>query len=803
MTGLVRRSSFLFALPLAVAALVAACGSNNTNSAFTPTPEGGSPTDGSSSGSSSGSTGSGSGSLLGDASGSSSGGNSDAAAGFDVQPSAMQTVTVTLGQKPPTVVFKAFENGQPVGAGWTVDRGDLAGITMGTSVTGTVSPTGAGGGLVTVTAGRGGATLTRQVFIKVVGTQNGGNPNAPGEGAQIPTTVGQLTSGGGVGGVGGEGLGGGVTDAGTIAALNNPMNNGQAQGLAYLYPYDQTVWARGLLAPLLQWTWSTNDADAIQIRLATTSGSFTWTGNFGRPAILMQTGGAYIRAPIPQDIWTIATNTAGGPTPNKMTDKLTINLVVAKGGQGYGPISETWTVAPGLLDGIIYYNSYGTQLAQNLGGAVGGNGMFGGAVLSIKVGDTGPQLAAGASGTTAQCRVCHSVAAGGSRLVVQHGDSYSTSSAYDLKPTGNVETVMTHDATFPGMYADGSMALTEGGQLLPLPNDATPLTVAGLSSVTTDLGTPAFSPDGKHVVMNPMAGSSTVTTPSQQLWVMDFAFAGGTGTFSNPVLVADYTGQSADSRPGWGAFLSDSKSLVFQHQSQAGADGNGSSLYTRKGELSQIYWTSTANASAVTPLDQLNGKGYAPKLPSPINMSCTGDGVQVGNIDADHSDDVDHNYEPTVNPLAAGGYAWVVFTSRRMYGSVSDIPPFCSDPRGVDLIQNITPKKLWVAAIDLNAAPGKDASHPAFYLPAQELLAGNSRAFWVLEPCRADGSSCTSGDMCCNGYCEAGADGGLVCSNKPPNANCSQQGDKCTSNADCCMSTDSCINGFCEQSMSQ
>jgi len=482
-----RRSSLWFALPVVIAALASACGSGSGGSAFTPgPPEGG--TDGSSGSSGSGGS---SGSLLGDASGSSSGAG-DAAAGFDVQPNTLQTVTVTLGQKPPTVVFKAFENGQPVGAGWTVDRGDLASITMGTSITGTVAPTAAGGGLVTVTAGRGGVTLQRQVFIKVVGTQNGANPNAPGEGAQIPTTVGQLTGGGGVGGVGGEGLGGGVTDMGTQGALNNPQNNGQAQGLTFLYPYDKTVWARGLLAPLLQWSWSTGDADAIQIRLATTSGSFTWTGSFGRPMILMQTGGPYIRAPIPQDVWAMATNTAGGPTPNKMVDQLTINLVVAKGGQGYGPISETWTVAPGLLDGIIYYNSYGTQLAQNSTGAVGGNGMFGGAVLSIKVGDTGPQLTAGASGGAAQCRVCHSVAAGGSRLVVQHGDNYGVSSAYDLTPTGNVEHVMTHDATFPGVYADGSMALTEAGQLLPLPTDATPLGVAGLSNVTSDLGTPAF-----------------------------------------------------------------------------------------------------------------------------------------------------------------------------------------------------------------------------------------------------------------------------------------------------------------------
>jgi len=129
------------------------------------------------------------------------------------------------------------------------------------------------------------------------------------------------------------------------------------------------------------------------------------------------------------------------------------------------------------------------------------------------------------------------------------------------------------------------------------------------------------------------------------------------------------------------------------------------------------------------------GNVYLPSLPATTPaMSCTSDGYQVGDITPDHSDDVDMNYEPTVSPVAAGGYAWVVFTSRRMYGSVASIPPYCSDPRGVDLVANITPKKLWVAAVDSTGTPGTDASHPAFYLPGQELLASNGRGAWALDP---------------------------------------------------------------------
>jgi hypothetical protein len=161
------------------------------------------------------------------------------------------------------------------------------------------------------------------------------------------------------------------------------------------------------------------------------------------------------------------------------------------------------------------------------------------------------------------------------------------------------------------------------------------------------------------------------------------------------------------------------------------------------------------------------------------------------------------NYEPTVNPVTSGGYIWIIFTSRRLYGSVATTNPWQSDPRDYDDTQlaNATCKKLWVAAIDLNAKPGTDPSHPAFYLPAQELLAGNSRGFWALTPCEANGQSCMSGDQCCNGYCEpGGSDGGLICTNMPPNNSCSMTGNKCTMSSDCCDSSELCINGFCSVS---
>ena len=804
---MVRASRFgtVLGLALCTAGMAAACGGGKvtTGTAHGGTGGGGAGGNGTGTGGNGSGTGGNGGSsltLVGSTGSSGSSGTGGAVAGLDVEPSALQTITVTAGQTMPTVKYTATLDGQPISAGWGVDKGNVATIPAGPASTALFAPSGTAGGLVTVSAGLNGKTVQRQVLVKLVSQQNGPLQSETG---QVPTTVGQLTAGGGVGGVGGEGLGGAVTDPATQAALGAPTSNGSAQGLAFLYPYDKTVWPRGLLAPLLMWTWAPpggaaapGDADAIQITLKTTTGSFSYTGTFARPAILTTTGGKFIRMPIPQDVWDMATNTAGGAG-----DQLTLGLTVAKGGVAYGPITQTYTIAEARLSGTIYYQSYGTQLVQNYPGAVGGNKMFGAAVLSIHVGDTAPKVVAGTAATSPTgCRVCHAVASGGARLVVVDGNNESLSSAYDLSATPATETIMTNIAQYPAMYPDGSLALTEGGQILPLPTGAPPTAPTGLAGVFPDLGEPAFSPDGTMIAFNPRGLASK---PNQTLWVMSFAKA--TSTFSGATMVADDSAQPAATQPGWPGFFPDSKSVVYHHQTVTGVGIEGN-LGTRGGQYAQIYWTSLKSPTDVTPLDNLNGKGYLPKLPAPGTLSCLADSYSVAanptaglSPNLDHSDDVDMNYEPTVNPVASGGYAWVVFTSRRMYGSEATIPPFCSDPRGVDLIQNITPKKLWVAAIDLSQAPGTDSSHPAFYLPAQELLAGNARGFWTLDPCQADGTTCKTGDQCCNGYCEAG-DGGLVCSNTPPNSTCAGLSDKCTTAADCCDTTNLCINGFCSQS---
>jgi hypothetical protein len=104
---------------------------------------------------------------------------------------------------------------------------------------------------------------------------------------------------------------------------------------------------------------------------------------------------------------------------------------------------------------------------------------------------------------------------------------------------------------------------------------------------------------------------------------------------------------------------------------------------------------------------------------------------------------------------------------------------------------------LWVAAIDLDAAPGTDPSHPAFYLPAQELYAGNSRGYWSFDPCRADGSDCDTGDQCCGGFCRRADSGALTCGSDGPS--CAGVYERCRDTAACCDVGNGvrCINSVC------
>jgi hypothetical protein len=139
-----------------------------------------------------------------------------------------------------------------------------------------------------------------------------------------------------------------------------------------------------------------------------------------------------------------------------------------------------------------------------------------------------------------------------------------------------------------------------------------------------------------------------------------------------------------------------------------------------------------------------------------------------------------------------------MFSSRRGYGNT--ISPGGTVAGGDDAWGKPR-KKIWVAAIDIDYPNKLDASHPAFYLPGQELDQGSIRPFVSLEPCRPQGASCESGADCCDGFCrETGRnpDGTPVLECVPPPVSaCSNLDEACITAADCCDPTLLCIIGRC------
>ena len=734
------RLGLLLLLALLVAALAAACGSSTSGgNGFVP---GSDASVGDGAGSSSG--GGDGGNLLGD------GGRSDASGPLSIAPQ-NKVITVAYGQHAPTVQYTAKAGGTPVPASFAIDLGQIGSVN---AATGLLTPTGLLGGTANVTASYGGQKVSTSVTVLV---QVGDN------GAPAGYDAGGGT--GGNGGVGGSPPGGAVGGSTQGVLQGTPTAD---PGLAWLYPYDQTVWPQGVLPPLLQWS-APRNYDAVYIHI--TDKSIDYKGFFSAPVA----GQPFVNIPILRTAWdTILYSNQGDP--------VTVSLTFSAGGVAYGPLTETWKVAQGVLTGTVYYNSYGTALAQNFCCTSVG-AQFGGATLAIKHGATSPELVAGSSGGSAQCRVCHSVAAQGATLVTQHGDDYNASSAYTLTG-GNAETPMPASATgtfaFPAVSPDGTFLFSNAG---PLPGITPPGTSglfsipAGTAVAATGLpsglaaGTPVFSPDGTHVAFN-FYGGTVGGSAADGASLAAIDYASGSTTFSNFQVLHTPGSGTRDLFP---AFLPTNDAVVFEHE----VANDGEYGATRNGSRGELWWVDLKTHTAAA-LTTLNGGTYLPTSGT------------------NHTQDTTLQYEPTVNPVASGGYAWVVFTSRRLYGNVATQDPFLSDPRSYDPSQSATTKKLWVAAIDLNAKPGTDPSHPAFYLPAQELLAGNSRGYWVVDPCEKNGSSCVTGDQCCSGTC-VDADGGFVCGTQPPG--CSALGNKCTTSSACCGASTGiqCIDGFCAQ----
>jgi hypothetical protein len=571
-------------------------------------------------------------------------------------------------------------------------------------------------------------------------------------------------------------------------------------GFRWLYPYDKTVFPRGLPAPTLQFAGNSPTAYYLHVKF----NNFEYEGFFpgGTP-------GSAARLAVAQPWWKVVTNGAGTGNP------VTVEVTKLEAGGVSGPKREVWNVAPGSLKGTVFYNSYNSALA-------GGSG----AVLRVKPGSNAELLAHYATvksdGTREYCVVCHSVSANGSTLVSAAGWFQTTdtedptgndpiwSVAWNISTTGAAKEKFVHEEgrrlPFGALTPDGSWLVGNGhaaisahmirGYSHPFASrlydmkTGEPVSDGYFGAGAHTYLSPAFSPDGKRLAFNDhdTTNEDTTTKDGHVLAMLDF----NAGT--NPPTSSGYTVLTTSANvAGWPSFTPDSKAVLF-HDGDDFDTGGHTDEALLKERHADIKWVDVATKT-VASLDALNGwelDGAGKKFYLPYG----------------EAEDGHLNYEPTILPVGSGGYFWVVFTSRRSYGNtVYNGTPNSVRPdgdRAFDNGQDHTRgfrKKLWVAAIDINAPPGTDPSHPAFYLEGQELKAGNMRGYWALDPCKPNGNDCETGDDCCGGFCRqvtlADASSAKQC--VPPPTTCSNDTERCALDADCCNVSKSvrCINQVC------
>jgi hypothetical protein len=520
-------------------------------------------------------------------------------------------------------------------------------------------------------------------------------------------------------------------DIAVLTAASTP----EVAPVVWAYPYNGTVFPKGLLATEMMWN-GTTGGDKYWVHVTSKFADFQFFTTADPPS----------RYSLDDASWQQLTESGPGGDV-----AIHVSRMAAGAATAAVVVDHTWKIANGSLRGTVYYWS------NNLG-----------RVVRIKPGALAPDDFLPVEAHDG-CSTCHAVSANGSTLVIG-GDT--TASVIDLLTNtvalklGNVPGKAVRNWAMPAISPNGKVLIENAAPLPGPPGGSdgmwdvatgTKITGTGLDGVQLDM--PAFAPSGTKIAY--------VDHASHGLNVYDYDAT--TNQVQNAVGLVPAGGDPNLNAIAFPSVSPDAKWIVY-HRGQY-----PSSLDTRYG-TGDLYLASVDQPGVEVALANANGDVYP-----------------FAAADRDRK----LNYEPTFAPLNSGGFMWVVFTSRRTYGNRLTSPYAVTDPSKPDPLNpgdyQHGVKQLWVVAIDQNPQPGVDPSHPGFWVTGQDMLTLNMRGFWALDPCKQVGAACGTGSECCNQNCDMG-----VCKEPDPNT-CAMTGNGCMKDGDCCDAKAKCINDICSE----